>query len=697
MGIADVRSTALNAPSAQAYAGASTFHAPTAAARRKHEPSSDSDDLNKPPGQTSGNNVAPLLGGEAATDEVIKTLTGASSSIQVEMYRIGNEKILDLLKQKAKSGTVKVQVLLDPSPGYDAADTAEQKHIRDSLKAAGVELITYPIKTKDKIDHVKLLIVDGRKAVIGGLNWDKHSHSNLDIDVAIKGEAVAELSKVFAQDWKISGGGNTPGAGPAAPEDITGDARVRVATTEENSEGIRSMLVGHINNARKSIRMVAFALADKQVIEGLIDARKRGVDVKVLLDPNKPISYTNEKSKRILEAAGVEVRYLAVNVDVEEKAHAKAAAFDDDAMVLGSANFTDKGLTVNHEADVEIISKSVVPTVTNAFDKLWANRSVSTLPNLPDMEERASEEPYDEAVAHRLFGWYNETYHPGETHNWTGRGKAAIMDAMEHYSRTGGRAPDNASEAEQIGALAAFLTKRRIWDIKPAPASGLKVYEVRTEISRQSEQTVSRHEAEYKRKMIDMIGSPDLRDLDKKILDQAPEGFYKSPSSSTGKYHPADETRFADVKPRVQPPSDEELAKYPGGGLVLHSLRNTVLAAALCDYYEIQARARDEILVGESLHDICKFDSAEDIEKWQPGQPVPWGRYTTKDHAHAGAEFVKKIDPTGGSATETIRRYIDMHMGAWNAPKPTPPKDNAERIISLADYLASTSDYYVKV
>ena len=43
-----------------------------------------------------------------------------------------------------------------------------------------------------------------------------------------------------------------------------------------------------------------------------------------------------------------------------------------------------------------------------------------------------------------------------------------------------------------------------------------------------------------------------------------------------------------------------------------------------------------------------------------------------------------------------MRRYIDMHMGAWNFPEPTVPKTNAEKVISLADYLASTDDYYVK-
>lgn len=655
-------------------------------------------DATPPSRKSTGNAVTPLLGGDVATDEIVKQLTGAKASIQVEMYRIGNERILDALKQKAKSGTVKVQLLLDPTAGYDARDAVDQKRIREELKAAGVELLNYPIDKSGKIDHVKLLIIDGKKGIIGGLNWDKHSHSNLDMDVCIEGAAVADLSERFAHDWKISGGGATPKAAPLPSLDARGDATVRVATTEEDSHAIRSVLLENVKSAKKSIKMLAFALADKELIDALIAARKeRNVDVRILLDPNKPVSFVNQKTKKILEAAGIDVRFLAIDLAKEEKCHAKAAFFDDATAVLGSANFTHQGFDVNHEADVEINSRTAVPTMTGFFDNLWETRSLQKLPDLPDLEEHASQEPYGESVAHRLFGWFNETFHPHESRNWAGHRKQDVLDAMARYSKSGGRPADGAPEEEHIGAMAAFLAKRQVWDINPAPGSDEKVYKTRMEISQKSEQSIAQHVEEYKQKMMDMVEAPDLKTLLKSVLEKAPEGFYKSPSSSTGKYHPADETRFADVKPRLGPPTEDELAKYPGGGLVLHSLRNMVLASNLCDYYGIEGRTRDEVIMGESLHDICKFVSVDDLKSWKPGQPVPWGHYTTRDHAHAGAEFVKAVDPSGGKASENIRRYIDMHMGAWNYPEPTPPKNNAERVISLADYLASTSDYYVKV
>jgi cardiolipin synthase len=657
----------------------------------------------KVPKATSGNLVVPAFGGDKATDQVIGALKSAKSSIQCELYRLGYDKIVDVLMSQAKAG-VKVQVLLDPTPGYDPKDAEAQAAMVKQLKASGVEVLRYPIDKKDKIDHVKLLIVDGKKAVIGGLNWDRHSHENLDMNVQIEGPAVGDLSNVFANDWKISGGKSTPAAKPTTPTLPDGDdgAKVRVATTEVDNEGIRKLMLDNINGAKKSIRMLAFALADKEVLAALIAAKKeRGVDIKIMLDPNKPVSYVNEKSKKLLEEAGIEVRYLKVDVANEEKLHAKMMQVDDDRTIVGSANFTYKGLTVNHESEVEVVSKAMGPAVQNFFDDLWENRSLAKLPPLPDLEETASEEPYGHQACHNLFTWYQDTYHPNEKHNWTGKRKDAILGAYDKYYKKYSnlviKAPAGAPEEEQIGSLAAFLAKRQVYDIIPAPGSYEKVWQKRIEIAKEGEKTVPGQVERYKKEMVDGVNDPELKALLKNILDQAPHEFYMSPSSSTGKYHPADEVRVVNVEPRLEPPTPEEEAKYPGGGLVLHSRRNMELARNLCDYYEIQGKQRDEVLMALALHDIMKFVSMKDFEAWKPGQPFPWGRYTTPEHAHVGAEFVKRLDPTGGKLTENVRRYIDMHMGAWNAPTPTPPKDDAEKVISMADYLGSEANNYVKV
>ncbi|MBI2267332.1 MAG: phosphatidylserine/phosphatidylglycerophosphate/cardiolipin synthase family protein, partial [Armatimonadetes bacterium] len=385
---------------------------------------------------STGNQVTPLIGGEQIFSAAEKAMKGAEKTIQLQMYRLGYDKVIDVLADQAKSG-VKVQVLLDPTPGYDAEDIEDQKRIRNYLKASGVELLTYPPGDKDKIDHVKLLIIDGRTALIGGMNWDKHSPKNQDADILIEGPAVGDLGKIFKDDWKISGGKVQGMATAPPPEQPEGDARIRVIETDNGVQDIRKAMVENIEKAKKSIKIEAFVLCDKQVVQGLIDAHNRGVDVKVILDPNKPVFYPNLKTEKILQEAGIEVRWLNVNAGTQEKLHAKIATFDDETTIIGSCNFSYQGLTVNHEADVEVISKSLGTAFENMFQDHWDKRTSPTAPKLPDFQELTDDAPPLEQAARSLFRYFNANWSPAEKHNWVGKRKAAVMEEAEDYKSNG--------------------------------------------------------------------------------------------------------------------------------------------------------------------------------------------------------------------------------------------------------------------
>jgi phosphatidylserine/phosphatidylglycerophosphate/cardiolipin synthase-like enzyme len=52
------------------------------------------------------------------------------------------------------------------------------------------------------------------------------------------------------------------------------------------------------------------------------------------------------------------------------------AVFDDNKTMIGSCNFSNAGLTVNHEADAEVISEAVGKSFTKMFDDHWKSRSL---------------------------------------------------------------------------------------------------------------------------------------------------------------------------------------------------------------------------------------------------------------------------------------------------------------------------------
>lgn len=661
-------------------------------------------------GFTEGNLVIPLQTG-GGKNEILPTITdmvsNAKDAVQVQMYRLGHNKIVDVLADQARKG-VKVQVLMDPSEGYDAHDAVEQKEIQKYLQTAGVEILKYPIDgPKGKIDHVKMLIVDGKSLLIGGMNWDQHSPLNKDYDVKITGPAVGDAQDVFNNDWKLAGGDIIPGLKPLGPQP-GGDAKVRMLTTEVDRKDINTALQANIKGAKKNIRMEAFALADKDTIQNLVDAAGRGVDVRVILDPNVPISFINAKSARTLKEGGVQVKWRDVNVDEREKLHAKIAMFDEDKTIIGSCNFTKAGLAVNHEADVEVVSKSVGSAFTKMFDEHWENESVSKQPFLPDFYERIGEEPPKEQMAKEMFRYMGMVFRPEEKRMFTGKKKAAVLEAIDTYDKTKKPAPlttilgnsgktdaiDLQQEMEAVGDISSFVNDLPDLKMDPKPGDRTPLYEHRLAISEKAAKEVPANIPKYLKDMVDCIETKEIRDFVQKAVSQLPEGFLMAPSASSGKYHPADEVDPNDVNASM----NKNYPPYKGGGLVLHSRRVQKMAAELCDHYGVKGRQKDEILAGMALHDAMKGVTMEELkDAMDNGKPIPWNKTTTAEHGLVAAEWIKRLDPTGGKMTKNIQKYAANHMSIWNKPAPTPPEDIGNFICSVADYTVSQKNFYLDV
>jgi phosphatidylserine/phosphatidylglycerophosphate/cardiolipin synthase-like enzyme len=252
----------------------------------------------------------------------------------------------------------------------------------EKLRKNGVEVLLYPVKEAGspeakfgQIDHVKMMIVDGDKAIIGGMNWGQHSPNNRDVDVMVEGPAVDKMEWLFRKDWLDSGGKQADlpwiDKTPAHPE---GNAAVQLVTSSlDRKEQTIGMAVNRaIRSAKKSIHCELFVLSQRDTVEGLIDAKKRGLDVRVLLNPLKIKGFgINEKAAKQLKDAGVDVKWYVPNKQTENKLHAKIGIFDDDQVILGSANWTYAGFAVNREADVEVIDKKVNSAFDKAFENDW--------------------------------------------------------------------------------------------------------------------------------------------------------------------------------------------------------------------------------------------------------------------------------------------------------------------------------------
>jgi phosphatidylserine/phosphatidylglycerophosphate/cardiolipin synthase-like enzyme len=243
-----------------------------------------------------------------------------------------------------------------------------------------------------KANHRKVIIGDDGKGGITGIvtSANPHDASSLHSNVALKvsGPALApllasELALAEQAGWRPTWGVPDMPAAAAPLPDST--ARVQVLTESE----IRTAIVRNFAGARvgDSIDIAMFYLSDRDVIQALLAAARRGVAVRVLLDPNKDAfgrtknGIPNRSVATELAAASdgaIKVRWVRTH---GEQFHSKLVAMRSATefwFTLGSANLTRRNLgDFNLEANIAAsvpLNAEIATQITTWFDSLWTNR-----------------------------------------------------------------------------------------------------------------------------------------------------------------------------------------------------------------------------------------------------------------------------------------------------------------------------------
>ena len=161
----------------------------------------------------------------------------------------------------------------------------------------------------------------------------------------------------------------------------------------------------------------------------------------------------------------------------------------------------------------------------------------------------------------------------------------------------------------------------------------------------------------------------DIKDFAITLLDNLPEYIWSVPASSTGKYHPQYSLGL--------------------GGLMRHQIavvRFLNFFLELEQYREgMTSRKRDLMRVAALIHDGMKSGTQEDYTK---------SKYTKFNHPILMANVIRSTDGLDVGEREFIAHCIESHMGQWNVDKNTgvelpKPKDEYQKLVHLADYLAS--------
>ncbi|MEB3237696.1 MAG: phosphatidylserine/phosphatidylglycerophosphate/cardiolipin synthase family protein [Candidatus Sericytochromatia bacterium] len=311
-------------------------------------------------------------------------LRSARRSLYMQTFEFWSDalgrRICDILIDRHKAG-VDVRVILDQT-GQNHVDSKVER----ILKQAGVAVQVYratPYVRKSgvglNITHRKLYLVDGDKAMTGGMNLGEkyldHAH---DMLWQVDGDAAGIMHDEFRLDW-IRAGGKTFDL-PLRPHGSYGQEPVGIAVTSPRERGreseIRKVLFDALQKATTRIDMAYPFFSDDALMAKLKEAARRGVQVRVILTTHdrEILRKLNKWSAKQIRPSGVQMHWYD-----KAYAHIKYTVIDDAFLLVGSSNGDTLTFENNQELDMVLTEPGRISSFrARVPDPDWASTPAIT-------------------------------------------------------------------------------------------------------------------------------------------------------------------------------------------------------------------------------------------------------------------------------------------------------------------------------
>jgi cardiolipin synthase len=216
-------------------------------------------------------------------------------------------------------------------------------------------------------DHRKILVVDDQVAFVGGYNIGAlYATQWRDTHLRIEGPAAWELRNAFVDFWNRWRSGKHPVLQDEGAEHWQPGLRAARNAPSELVFPIRGIYLDAIDRATSHIYITqAYFIPDRDILDALLAAAQRGVDVRVLVP---------ERSNHALADWLARGRYTkllrgGVRIMLYEGAmvHAKTATIDGRWSTVGTANIDRLSLTGNYEINLEVVDEGLAAQLEEVF------------------------------------------------------------------------------------------------------------------------------------------------------------------------------------------------------------------------------------------------------------------------------------------------------------------------------------------
>lgn len=334
----------------------------------------------------SGNAVTLLPSGAAAIDAMVDAIDGAQNSLHLEYYEFADvhwrgRSIVDRLVDKLAAG---VRVVVS----YDAAGSSDTgASLFDRLRQAGALVLRFhpfnPLRRRFNVfrlndrDHRKILIADGKQAILGGVNLcrayenprsagapaDPNDAYWFDAAACIEGPAVAGIQSLFLANWRRQGGPELP-EHHIAPQEPLGTQSLNIdgSAPRQHRPLYFESLKAAVGAAESHILLATgYFVPTFRQWRMLAEAAERGVEVDLLLPGYSDIPSCVRAARALygrLIQRGVRIYEMKAGM-----LHAKVSTIDGVWSAIGSSNLDRRSFVYNNEIDAIVLGRQTAQDI----------------------------------------------------------------------------------------------------------------------------------------------------------------------------------------------------------------------------------------------------------------------------------------------------------------------------------------------
>lgn len=336
----------------------------------------------------TGCNRCKVLTNAAATYEaMLEAIRQAKRTVHISSYIIRDDitgKVFrETLIASARRG-VKVRLMYDGIGSYKLTE----KYL-EPLREAGVSVACFfplrPSFMNKRINyrnHRKILVVDGTKGFVGGINiGDEYLGGNprlgfwRDTHLMLEGDAVFSLQEIFLKDWELASGGEPISADAELPllfpeHDCTGDEPVQIVSggPDRGTEAIHDTLFAAICSAKRRIWITTpYFIPSPSLRTALRTAAMSGLDVRIMIPLVPDTKLVHASTLSYIEEmlrAGVRVWQYETGF-----VHAKVVIVDELLAILGTANMDLRSFFNNFETNAILFHPTLIARLETDFVK----------------------------------------------------------------------------------------------------------------------------------------------------------------------------------------------------------------------------------------------------------------------------------------------------------------------------------------